>query len=337
MNFKFFLSLITALLIFSSCDSERQPLLPNITGQAGEVVIIVNGYLWDAESGQALKKFLAKDAEVLPQSEPMFNVIQVPWASFTNIFKSHRNLILVSVKASEPKGKMVVRRNVWAKPQTVIEILAPNETELAEFIASQSERITNHFLIAERNRIIDNYKRYEKREIGERLWKNHGFSLVIPPGYTLDVDTEGFVWIGNETPRTSQGVLVYYYDYEGDEAFSEEYLIYKRNLVLREKVPGPIKNSYMTTELNVETSYSEFLMNERYFAELRGLWRVENDFMGGPFVSLSTLDEKNNRVITAEAYVFAPNTNKRNLLRQAEAILYTLKLEEVNDESSIAQ
>jgi hypothetical protein len=33
-------------------------------------------------------------------------------------------------------------------------------------------------------------------------------------------------------------------------------------------------------------------MKDKYYAELRGLWKVENDFMGGPFVSLSTLDEK---------------------------------------------
>ena len=59
---------------------------------------------------------------------------------------------------------------------------------------------------------------------------------------------------------------------------------------------------------------------------MRGLWRVEGDMMGGPFVSLARLDEQNNRVIVAEGFVYAPETEKRNYIRRIEAALYTLRL-----------
>lgn len=328
MNSRYFLTFFLVIIILASaCNSEREPLLPNVTGKAGEVVIVIGDKQWENETGQIFRETLGADVEVLPQSEPMFNLVNIPWVSFTNIFKTHRNLVLISLNTSESKAKMVVRRNVWAKPQTVIEIIAPSDTSLVNFIRSQTDRITDHFLIAERNRITDNYRRFEKSEISGRIWKNHKLSMIFPAGYTLDVDSGNFVWISNETPATSQGVIVYYYDYTDSEAFTPEKLLEKRNSLLQRNIPGPIKNSYMTTEMDAPIVFSEFLMKDKYYAELRGLWRVENDFMGGPFVSLSTLDEKRNRVITVEGYVYAPNTSKRNLLRQVEAILYTLEIE----------
>ncbi|NLI63696.1 MAG: DUF4837 family protein, partial [Bacteroidales bacterium] len=60
--------------------------------------------------------------------------------------------------------------------------------------------------------------------------------------------------------------------------------------------------------------------------EVRGLWKVKGDFMGGPFVSHARVDEVNQRVIVAEVFVYAPDKLKRNLIRQIEASLYTLRL-----------
>ena len=60
--------------------------------------------------------------------------------------------------------------------------------------------------------------------------------------------------------------------------------------------------------------------------EARGLWRMKGDFMGGPYVSHTRLDENNQRIITAEIFVYSPDKMKRNLVRQMEASLYTLKL-----------
>ena len=59
---------------------------------------------------------------------------------------------------------------------------------------------------------------------------------------------------------------------------------------------------------------------------MRGLWRVVGDMMGGPFVSHIRLDEENNRVVVAEGFVYAPETNKGNFIRRIEAALFTLKL-----------
>jgi hypothetical protein len=64
-----------------------------------------------------------------------------------------------------------------------------------------------------------------------------------------------------------------------------------------------------------------------YAIETRGLWRIiDGEAMGGPFVSLTRLDMVRGRVVTAEAFLYASGQKKRNALRQAEAILYTMTL-----------
>ena len=64
-----------------------------------------------------------------------------------------------------------------------------------------------------------------------------------------------------------------------------------------------------------------------YGMETRGLWKIlDGEAMGGPFVSLTRLDQVNGRVVTAEAFLFAAGQKKRNAMRQQEAILYTLQM-----------
>ena len=65
-----------------------------------------------------------------------------------------------------------------------------------------------------------------------------------------------------------------------------------------------------------------------YTAEMRGMWKVVNDFMGGPFVSYTFADSRTGCLVTVEGYYYEPNQKKRNQLLQLEAILYSLKFVE---------
>ena len=61
--------------------------------------------------------------------------------------------------------------------------------------------------------------------------------------------------------------------------------------------------------------------------------------MGGPFVSHSSVDTVNNRIIVVEGFVYAPEKMKRTMIRRLEAALYTLRLpkEKVEQDRSKSQ
>jgi len=52
---------------------------------------------------------------------------------------------------------------------------------------------------------------------------------------------------------------------------------------------------------------------------------MENDFMGGPFFSMTMYDEPNQRIVTVEGYAYAPYFDKREYIREVEAVVKSLK------------
>jgi hypothetical protein len=62
-----------------------------------------------------------------------------------------------------------------------------------------------------------------------------------------------------------------------------------------------------------------------YAVETRGLWKVENNYMGGPFINYTMIDKANNKVLTLDGYIYFPNQDKKSYLRQLEAIFFAAK------------
>lgn len=306
--------------------------MPNVTGRAGEVVLVMNSPVWESESGRALGRILSSEHPGLVQFEPMFEVVRIGHAAFTNIFKTHRNIIIVNISSQYSETQMTIKNNVWAKPQVVLEINAPDMDAFHIFIDNQDERILEELVKAERNRITEYIREMEKTSVTERVEEKFDISIIIPRGYNIVIDTSDFVWVRFDPRRITQdiiqGIFIYQFDYTDPETFTPGYLVDKRNEFLKNYISGPSPDSWMTTEMLVEPVFSEFMKDEKYVAELKGLWKVENDFMGGPFISHTKLNEETNKVVTVECFVYAPGQKKRNLLRQVEAILYTYEIKE---------
>lgn len=136
---------------------------------------------------------------------------------------------------------------------------------------------------------------------------------------------KNFVWSSNMAREKRMDFLVYSFPYRDTNTFTLEYLVHKRDSVLGANIKGQYPNSYMTTEKRLMPQMRVLKHNGIYRAELRGLWVMENDMMGGPFVMHAILDEDNANVLIAEAFVYNPSGKKRNLMLFNEAALYTLR------------
>ncbi|RLD78476.1 MAG: hypothetical protein DRJ10_10280 [Bacteroidetes bacterium] len=324
------LTIFSTVLILSSCTQSKikENLLPGISGSAGEVLLVIDKKHYDDSIGQAFKRLLQEDTPGLPQSEPLFNLIHIPRKAMSRLFRIHRNIVVTNISNQIEKPGIKVEYDKWAKPQTIITMVAPNAESFLELYDRNSQKILGLLYKAEKDRLTKNYKTYSEKKLITKLEKRTGVHLTIPKGYTYDLDTNNFIWISHETPDISQGIFVYYYDYTDTIDFSTNSLINKRNEILKSYVSGDGTNTFMTTELQIFPLFRSYKLNGKYTAELRGLWKVEGNFMGGPFVSISQLDEKNNRIVTVEGYVYAPKYRKRKYVRQLEAILYSIEFVE---------
>ncbi len=313
-------------IILLSCSREKQPLLPKITGKPGEVFIVADELIWDSQIGKALNSILTRPFQALPQTEPSWDPVRISSSAFTSIFKSHRNIIITKISPRNKKPRILVQRDVWAKPQIVINLFGPNDSTTVEYLNLNGEKLLNLLDQAELNRTITNYRKNRAKLIDDSLREKHHVSLSVPIGYEVDVDSSDFVWISHELSDLTQSILIYNYAYTDSDTFTPEYLINKRNEFTRKYIPGPANSSYMIIEQAYPVNFYEYTLDNLYCAELRGLWKLENGFMGGPFINISLPDENMNRVVTVDAFVYAPGLDKRNYVREMEAILSTLKI-----------
>ena len=121
----------------------------------------------------------------------------------------------------------------------------------------------------------------------------------------------------------TKDLLIYKYPVYEDEPFSKENIIKNRNAILKENVPGMFENTYMTTSEYFPVQAENIKYRGRYFTQVRGMWDVQNDYMGGPFVSHSFYSPDGKEIIVAEGFVYAPGHNKRQHLRQVESVIYS--------------
>ena len=318
------------VLIFSagilSCNDSGTGMHKNITGNAGEVVVVISNESWNGKPGKIIRQTLAQQHLALPQDEPLFDLVNVPRNGFKSIFKSTRNIIQTFISPNVDSTGVTFKDDVWAYPQATVIIQAKNTEEFEQVFNQNKNRIMAYFLRAERERLTMNYRKYYEKAVFNVLKEDFGVTMRVPPGFQIADQKKDFVWLRYETPDISQGIVLYTFPYVSDSAFTKNYLLKVRDSVLRANVPGPTEGSFMATERRVDQLFNIREHNGNYASEMRGLWRLKNDFMGGPYVSLAVLDVVNQRVIVAFGYVYAPNKDKRNYLRQVEAMLYSLEL-----------
>lgn len=318
--------LLAAALGLAGCARRSGSLLPNVSGKAGEVIVVMDMAGWEGTLGDEVRNVLSADFPYLPQREPLYSIVNLSPGGFADMFKIHRNILLFNIKNDVLQDRVVYQANVWAYPQCVIRLDAQSEESALTLFRDRKEEILAALAQAERERVIENCRRYEERPIAEAVRRMAGGSPHFPTGYRLVKQTDDFLWIQDKKQYVTQGVFVYKYPVEGDEEpFSEAQLIRHRNETLKDNVPGMRDNSWMTTSSYLDPSVRFVDYKGRKFAETRGLWDVHNDYMGGPFVSHSFYSPDGKEIITVEAFVYAPKFDKRQYLRQAEAILYSFE------------
>lgn len=325
---KYMAAAIVALAAICSCNQKktRQALLPNISGKAGEVIVVIDKANWEGAVGNALRDSLACETPYLPQREPLFNLVNVPQNGFTNMFQIHRNIIMVNVSPKVTEPGIVYRKDVWARPQTVININAADAETAVALIQENSADLVATLEQAERDRIIANSKKYEERKLAPVVTEMVGGSPHFPSGYQLKKRTSDFIWIGYEIQYVTQGILIYKYPVvEGENMMDPENLLGMTNEMLKNNVPGMFENTYMTVSSFAKPDVEYKRYKGLDFAEMRGFWEVHNDYMGGPFVSHSFYSKDGKDVIVLLAFVYAPKYDKRQYLRQVESVIYSFE------------
>ena len=327
-----FLLLVVLFLgtAFFSCKeqgtggSATQP----VTGATNELLVIMPKARWESPMGDTIRAFFGQSQMGLPQAEPMFDMINLPLSNFDRSVKAHRNVLMVSLSNEVDSATLVYSDSPWARTQKVFKITVPSVEAFNELFRENKDLMMNVYLKAERDRLISIYKKTPNEKVFRFFRDKYDILLYCPGGYNINKDTADFVWSSYETNVDSRGFIFFQKPYEHESQLNYQVILDQVNEEIGKYIPGPLDSTWMALDMRTPMSVANYQYDGGHYAMLiRGLWQVENDYMGGPFVLNVVLDEQHNRVLYLMAYVYAPDGKKRNMLRQVESIIFSMQMD----------
>jgi len=324
-----FLACVCLTFVVVSCDtSSRTDYLPRNSGNPGEIIVVAPTEIWNLSVADVVRAELNEEIYGLPQSERLFHCVEVKQVGFKDLFKTHRNIIQIVVdKSNEPK--VSIKKDVYARQQVLATIRIRTLNDLENLIKEHAHQLLWYFHNEEISRLVERNKDFGSEEFNTTVSQMTDLDIVMQKDFELAVTDKDFVWlrldrekpIGGYQHQMSQGIMIYHRPYSDTSQFSDSSLIAWKNQVNKQFVEGP-QNSHMTvSDRFILPQVEAITFQESAAREIRGLWRMEGYFMGGPFYALSFYNAENKMQYMVEGYVYAPQFNKLDMIREIEAMV----------------
>ena len=359
-------ALLTAcLFVFAGCSGESD-YRPRAVGLDTEILVVADSLDWSGAIGEALRETVGQFISTLPAPERQFELRHAPLETEDDLETARRqkNVIFVAAFSDstneaeyirnvfdptaqqairEEGGVAVSRENIFRRDQQVYYITGEDKEDVIEAIYSASEGVSRDFNRAARRRLTEEmFDRGRQVDVEEELATMYDFAVNVQHDYLVAVDTSDFVWLRRILPETWRSVFVHFIDHANPELLSPEWIYDTRDSLARQYIQGNLGGWIEIDRREsrpLETKNINFL--GRYGFETRGLWHMvgvaegrKMEFgMGGPFITYTFYDQPTGRLYMIDGMVFAPGYNKREFLRQMEAIAYTFRSRDVPAES----
>ena len=295
------------LLLCSSCGRNGS-MLPPSGGKLFETLLV-------GDSGGIISSALQTDVPGLPQSEPQWDVSSVRASAFDASLKVARNIVVVKTSpALYSSVRVRYERNVWADPQLVVTVTAPTARMIGDSISSVAPTLLRLLGRAEMRRALSLLRTHRNVKAERMVDSMFHIRMWIPLDMTACRKGKDFLWLSNNSPTVMSNLVVYRTPSRAD-------FIACRDSALGRNIKGETDRMQMTT-------VAPTVMQNKGATFFRGLWEMEGDNMGGPFVSRRVPEAHGKGNVILEGFVFAPAKNKRNAIRQLEAALYSANRKE---------
>ncbi len=348
--YKYFLFLLIASFGCSKQSREKmnKDLLPKARGEADEIILVVDSTQWADTLGLGveLHKTFLNPMLGLPQDEALFNVSKVSPQRFNSVLKTAKNIVFVTTLDSKTRDSKVIQRyftnqslnqikrdtsifmstqrDLFAKGQTVMFLFSSSKEQLAKKINYNRSQIREYFEASAKNVIKEKLFKSTKKQLSKQIKENHSISFIIPYGWEKARDLKNFVWLRKMDAETEQSIFIYYEPYTNQTIFNH-IGTFRDRITQKNLYDGENPEVHIARQKIIPVFTERVNFNGHFCVEARGLWKISDNSRGGPYVSYTIVDEKENIIYYIEGYVDSPGTRKKHLIRELEAILSTFK------------
>jgi hypothetical protein len=340
---------IGLFFVLVSCggSTDKSKYLASSGGKPDEILWVMNEKLWEDTIGITINNRFQRSYEVLPQAEPAYFIRKKTFQEFNNdIIKKYRVIVICTSKEAdieygsvreiiESNGiefqKTLILNDVWAKPQLVVIVSADSNEELLQLMQKEGSKI-EAAIREEENKAIDKYLygNSPNQEAIDLIKNKFNYKFNIPLDYFVGINQEDFMWLRKETVPLSSNILLYKKVLTPEEiAGGVDWPLYARNIrdyLGKTYIASRVEGSYMTVEERFAPIVQDTIEVLGHPAiRTRGLWRIENDFMGGPYENIAWFNPKTSTYYMVDLYVHAPKEGKKKYMRHLVRMLETIE------------
>lgn len=310
--------ILATLMLIVSCGRIARGVLPKSGGRPYEVCLYAN----DTACAAVVDSLLSQSVPWLPQSERQFDVVIVKEQQPCGVMRYARAILIVDENPSQYMTTSVkYEKNVWAHPQIVVYINTPSVAALTRSLERSGGSITGLLNRFEMNAAISQMDKNALNDVAREVKRMSGYDMVIPGELRIMKTGRDFIWLSNNGAEMAENICLYSYPAKD---LDPKRAAFVRDSIMAVNMKGEYDGMYVTTKSGGK-AYGLIKSGGRHIMVGRGLWQMEGDAMGGPFVTVSLLDTALARMTVAEAFVYAPGLEKRNIIRRLEAVLYTMR------------
>jgi len=136
---------------------------------------------------------------------------------------------------------------------------------------------------------------------------------------------QGFFWMRKDDKHGAVNMALRMYDYSGPDMITKAAAKDRFNLFAR-KISSEAQGSYgVINDVDLPILEYDRSINNHFTREWRGIWEMEQDFMGGPFISYAIINESKQKMLVVDAIFFAPGVKKRGLMQQIDHIVKSIE------------
>ena len=324
---------------------------PAALGEANEITIIADDDWWKAGLQDTALHYFAAPFIITPQPEPILKVRHFSAVDLDRdpLKRGLRMYLIISdlSDTASPTTQMVIHqlgmdkinkvrdenglnnvilKDVWAQDQRVIYTFSKDKTQFYDHLRRQAPAILNAIQTHDQKKVLaTTYVEGKDLSIEKKIDSTLNVRIDIPEGFFIAVREHDLIWIRKETQEVSLNMMIKRIPYRDQEQLTEAGMksVFEE---MGKYVSTDSDGSYMTlNDRDFPTFVYKKKIEELYALEMRGIWEMNNDFMGGPYAFYAILDDSEKSIIAINNFVFAPSKSKRNLMQQLECIVGTIR------------
>jgi len=343
MKLSYLLAPFAFFMLFSACEGDYRP---HSIGAVDEVIVVMDSTQWNSETAMAIRETFGGLIETLPTPENRYNltfrdfrnnqqleqlkefknvIFAAPLDEETNVSRFINALLSEDVENRVRQGDSFAfpLTDRWVRDQWALVLTSTSDEELAENILNSEESLVGHLLEREFERRKDEvFRRGEQVAISDSLWDKHGWMVRMQHDYIQVIDSSNAVMFRRYLPDNNRWIWAWWKDdVENIDFLDTQWINATRDSLMEHLVQGERDGSYVTTDYRRPMETRELDRDDHLIAyESLGIWRMTNDFMGGPYVHFTYYDPKTERLFMVEYAQFAPRVTKRRFVRQFQTM-----------------